>query len=38
MIGGGVVEALIGVEAEQKSLEDIASPLSAKGSVATVSA
>jgi hypothetical protein len=29
MIAGGIVEALIGVEAEQKSLEEIAEPLSA---------
>ncbi len=30
MIAGGVVEALIGVEAAQKSLEDVATPLSAR--------
>jgi MFS family permease len=30
MIAGGVVEALIGVEAAQRSLEDIAEPLSAR--------
>jgi MFS family permease len=32
MIAGGVVEALIGVEAAQRSLEDIAEPLSARSS------
>ena len=30
MMAGGVIELLIGVEAAQKSLEDIASPLSAE--------
>ena len=30
MIAGGVVEAFVGVDAEQKSLEDIAEPLSAQ--------
>jgi MFS family permease len=30
MMGGGVIELVIGVEAAQKSLEDIASPLSAQ--------
>ncbi|EWM18707.1 major facilitator superfamily transporter [Kutzneria sp. 744] len=30
MMGGGVLELLIGVEAAQQSLEDIASPLSAE--------
>jgi MFS family permease len=30
MMGGGVIELLIGVEAAQKSLEDIASPLSSE--------
>ena len=32
MMGGGVIELLIGVEAARKSLEDIASPLSAEES------
>jgi hypothetical protein len=30
MIAGGVVEALIGVDAERKSLESIASPLASR--------
>jgi hypothetical protein len=29
MMGGGVIELVFGVEAAQKSLEDVASPLSA---------
>ena len=29
MIAGGIVEAVIGVEAAQRSLEDVATPLSA---------
>jgi hypothetical protein len=28
MIGGGLVELALGVDAEQRSLEDVASPLS----------
>ena len=30
MIAGGIVEAFVGVDAEQKSLEDIAEPLSSQ--------
>jgi ABC-type uncharacterized transport system permease subunit len=32
MILAGVVEVVLGVQAEQKSLEDVAAPLSARGS------
>jgi len=32
MVAGGLVEAFLGVEAAQRSLEDVAQPLSAKGS------
>jgi MFS family permease len=38
MIAGGVVEALLGVEAAQRSLEDVAQPLSAAGSLDAVTA
>jgi len=31
MVGGGIVEALLGVNAEQKPLEEVAEPLSAEG-------
>ena len=31
MIGGGIIQALMGVEAAQRDLEDIAPPLSAAG-------
>ena len=34
MIGGGIVEIVLGVDAEQKSLEDVAAPLSAVGRTA----
>jgi MFS family permease len=37
MIAGGLVEAFIGVEAAQRSLEDIATPLSATGSAGPTS-
>jgi hypothetical protein len=30
MMGGGLVEALLGVDAERKSLEDVARPLSCR--------